>query len=224
MIDAGDDSEYSSASETLNDDSYVPQTAAKIRHTISLNKEKVAPLATKWTFWLDSQKSKNATKQDYEAGLQVIFSVETVQEFWGVFKNIPTPSRLSNRVSYHLMRQSRKPLWEDSENENGGIYTYRCPKDKTNTVWEELCLAAIGEQFSFNDSDDIVGISVQSRDGPQDIVQIWNSNPSEQAQKAIDDKVRSLFPETNFAVKFYKPNSSHANFDAGNQPKSKYSS
>lgn len=48
MIDAGDDSEYSSASETLNDDSYVPQTAAKIRHTISLNKEKVAPLATKY--------------------------------------------------------------------------------------------------------------------------------------------------------------------------------
>lgn len=48
MIDAGDDSEYSSASETLNDDNYVPQTAAKIRHTISLNKEKVAPLATKY--------------------------------------------------------------------------------------------------------------------------------------------------------------------------------
>jgi hypothetical protein len=78
MIDGGDDTEYLSASETLNDDNYVPQTAAKIRHTLSLNKEKVAPLATKyeitcffiikriksmlffflvfrWTFWLDSQ-------------------------------------------------------------------------------------------------------------------------------------------------------------------------
>ena len=48
MIDAGDDSEYSSASETLNDDNYVPQTTAKIRHSLSLNKEKVAPLATKY--------------------------------------------------------------------------------------------------------------------------------------------------------------------------------
>jgi hypothetical protein len=48
MIDGGDDTEYLSASETLNDDNYVPQTAAKIRHTLSLNKEKVAPLATKY--------------------------------------------------------------------------------------------------------------------------------------------------------------------------------
>jgi hypothetical protein len=47
MIDGGDDSEYSSASETLNDDNYVPQTTAKIRHSLSLNKEKIAPLAMK---------------------------------------------------------------------------------------------------------------------------------------------------------------------------------
>jgi hypothetical protein len=48
MIDGGDDSEYSSASETLSDDNYGPQTTAKIRHSLSLNKEKVAPLATKY--------------------------------------------------------------------------------------------------------------------------------------------------------------------------------
>jgi len=88
----------------------------------------------RWTFWLDSQKSKFTSKVDYEAGLQVIFCVETVQEFWSVFNNIPgkkkiylinfiikyffkAPSRLANRVSYHLMRQNRKPLWEDRENE-----------------------------------------------------------------------------------------------------------
>lgn len=48
MIDGGGDSEYSSASETLNDDNYVSEaTAVKIRKSLSLNKEKVAPLATK---------------------------------------------------------------------------------------------------------------------------------------------------------------------------------
>ncbi|CAF3799388.1 unnamed protein product [Rotaria magnacalcarata] len=218
MIDnGGGDSEYSSANETFNDDNYVAETTSKIRKSLSLNKEKIAPLAMKWTFWLDSQKSKFSSKDDYEAGLQKIFVVETVQEFW-------TPSRLANRVSYHLMRRSRKPLWEDRENENGGIYTYRCPKDKTNTVWQELCLAAIGEQFSVIEGDDVVGVSVQSRDGFQDLVQIWNSNPTEEAQKAIDEKVRSLFPDIVFQVKFYKANSSHANFEAGNQKKSKYSS
>ena len=47
MTDSVDDSDYLSASETLNDDNYVPATTAKIRHSLSLNKEKVAPLATK---------------------------------------------------------------------------------------------------------------------------------------------------------------------------------
>ncbi|CAF1518327.1 unnamed protein product, partial [Adineta steineri] len=86
----------------------------------------------------------------------------------------------------------------------GGIYTYRCPKDKTNTVWQELCLAAIGEQFSVIEGDDVVGVSVQSRDGPQDLVQIWNSTPTEEAQKAIDEKVRGILPAIVFQVKFYK--------------------
>ena len=64
------------------------------------------------------------------------------------------------------------------------------------------------------DDDDVVGVSVQSRDGIQDLVQIWNSNPTEQAQKSIDEKVRSLFPDISFPIKFYKANSSHANFEA----------
>ncbi|CAF1294872.1 unnamed protein product [Rotaria sp. Silwood1] len=178
--------------------------------------EKKAPLATKWTFWLDSQKNKFSSKQDYEAGLEIISSVETVQEFWSVFNNIPKPNQLANRVSYHLMRQNRKPLWEDRENENGGIYTYRCPKTKTNTVWQELCLAAIGEQFSVIDDDDIVGISIQSREAQLDIIQIWNLNPSEEAQKAIDKTVVELCSDDTFPIKFYKANSSHINFEAKN--------
>ena len=60
-------------------------------------------------------------------------------------------------------------------------------------------------------------MSVQSRDGGQDLVQIWNSNPTEQAQKSIDEKVLSLFPQISFPVKFYKANSSHANFEANKQ-------
>lgn len=88
-------------------------------------------------------------------------------------------------------------------------------------VWQELCLAAIGEQFSVIEGDDVVGISVQSRDGAADLVQIWNSNPSEEAQKSIDEKFRSLFSDIAFPIKFYKANSSHANFEAGSQRKFK---
>ncbi|CAF2813830.1 unnamed protein product [Rotaria sp. Silwood2] len=220
MIDnysKSDEGEYSVGNESLNNDNCVVQTNDNIQQSLTVNQdEEKAPLATKWTFWLDSQKNKLSSKQDYEAGLEIISSVETVQEFWSVFNNIPTPDRLANRVTYHLMRQNRKPLWEDKENENGGIYTYRCPKNKTNTVWQELCLAVIGEQFSVIDGDDIVGISIQSREAQLDIIQIWNLNPSEEAQKAIDKTIVELFSNDTFLIKFYKANSSHINFEAKN--------
>ncbi|CAF0834137.1 unnamed protein product [Didymodactylos carnosus] len=213
-MDKGDhdsaDEHYLSANEgEVNDNNYV----AKIRHTLSLSKEKAAPLASSWTFWLlDNQKSKTISKNDYESGLSLIYTVAAVQEFWSVFNNIPAPSKLSNRISYHLMRNNRKPLWEDTENINGGIWTAKCPKQLTNDVWQDLCLATIGEQFEI-DNDDIVGVSIQARDGQCDVIQIWNSNSSDDSEKIISDKVAQLFPNVNFPVKFYKANSSHEAFE-----------
>jgi len=217
--DANNDTEdYLSA----NEDTYVQKTRTKIRHTLSLSKEVILPLATDWTFWLDVQNQQKTASgfvtksEDYEEGLNVIYHVNTVQEFWSVFNNIPSPGKLAPRISYSLMRQSRKPLWEDEENINGGICTLKCPKPFTNDVWTELCLATIGEQFDI-ENDDVVGITVQARDGPCDVIQIWNTNPGEQAQKSIFEKVTQLFPGVNFPVKFYKANKSHDAFATAGQ-------
>ena len=45
-------------------------------------------------------------------------------------------------------------------------------------VWQELLLAAVGEQFSESvaDGDCVCGVSVRIRGFDQDIVQIWNED------------------------------------------------
>ncbi len=45
-------------------------------------------------------------------------------------------------------------------------------------VWQELLLAAVGEQFveSVDDGDSVCGVSVRIRGFDQDIVQIWNQD------------------------------------------------
>ena len=89
-----------------------------------------------------------ATAAQYEANLRNLYTVSTVevilifffnlffiftvfQSFWCVYNNIPTPSRVACRYSYHLMRGTRRPIWEDKENVNGGYWKLKCPKFHT---------------------------------------------------------------------------------------------
>ncbi|CAG2192194.1 Eukaryotic translation initiation factor 4E type 3-A,Eukaryotic translation initiation factor 4E type 3,Eukaryotic translation initiation factor 4E type 3-B [Mytilus edulis] len=81
------------------------------------------PLNTRWTFWLDKS-IPGTTVAEYEATMRKLYTVSTVQGFWSVYNNIPDVDKLNVRYTYHLMREERRPVWEDEFN------------------------SAIGEQFS----------------------------------------------------------------------------
>ena len=99
---------------------------------------------------MDKAPQAGASLDDYTANLRTVYTVSTIEGFWQVFNNIPIPSKLPPRYSYHLMRGTRKPIWEDPLVENGGCWKLKCVKRDTDTVWKELLLAAIGEQFNKN--------------------------------------------------------------------------
>lgn len=172
-----------------------------------------AELETPWSFWID-RCERGTTKNEYEAGLKLIHTVETVQTFWSVCNNIPDISELPNRYSYHLMRHKRRPLWEDPENVKGGQWKFKCKKEDTSLVWREALLASIGEQFSdcVAPLDDIVGISVSRRE-KDDVIQIWNLDQTYQSKATICEKLQELVPGVKFSVKFYKAHNLHEAFE-----------
>lgn len=43
---------------------------------------------------------------------------------------------LPNRYSYHLMRNNRRPLWEDKENSKGGQWKLKCKKKDTVNIFQ----------------------------------------------------------------------------------------
>ncbi|XP_046353221.1 eukaryotic translation initiation factor 4E type 3-like [Haliotis rufescens] len=191
-----------------------PQLARKAINEIDTSEQTGVPLNTPWTFWLDKTVRGTSAAQ-YEASLKKLYTVNTVQGFWSVYNNIPDPSELSSRYSYHLMRFVTRPVWEDEYNSKGGHWRLKCHKHDTPTVWKELLLAAIGEQLAefMAEDDEIGGVSVSIRDR-DDIIQIWNTKAQHAEAATVIAKVRQLLPKVTFTTIFYKAFQSHEAFES----------
>jgi hypothetical protein len=190
-----------------------PKLDRKAHDSLNEAELKGVPLNTKWTFWLDKS-IPGATAAQYEANLRNLYTVSTVESFWCVYNNIPTPSRVACRYSYHLMRGTRRPIWEDKENVNGGYWKLKCPKFHTSTVWKELVLACIGEQFEehTSDGDEVTGISVSVRER-EDLIQVWNGNSGLANEATVINKIKKLVPHVQFITHFYKAHKQHYAFE-----------
>lgn len=171
------------------------------------------PLQTPWTFWIDKA-SKGSTAAEYQANLKKVYTVATVQGFWSVYNHIPAINQLPLRSYYHLMREERQPLWEDPAICKGGTWRLKCPKKDTASVWKELLLAAIGQQFESDlaHGDDIAGLSVSPRDR-DDLIQIWNYDATLAVNDTVLNKVHALVPDVNFIAEFYKPHQTHSAYE-----------
>lgn len=96
-----------------------------------------------WTFWHD----KHALSGDYEGRLTLLQDdIMTVKLFWEVVNSFPL-QRLGFKDSVHFFKRGVKPVWEDPRNVNGGAWTFRVPKERTDQFWKELLVLAVGEEF-----------------------------------------------------------------------------
>ncbi|XP_064400914.1 eukaryotic translation initiation factor 4E type 3-like [Halichondria panicea] len=88
-------------------------------------------LNSSWMFWHDATR-RGATAKDFFENLKPLCTVKTIKAFWGVVNNIRPIEQLGERESYHLMRnENRRPIWEDSDNAHGGLWSFKVRKMHT---------------------------------------------------------------------------------------------
>ena len=112
-----------------------------------------------------------------------------------LYNNIKPPSWLSHGSDLHLFKAGIEPKWEDPECEAGGKWTVLVPKgaqskQALDTMWLNLLLACIGEQFA--DGDEICGAVVNVR-AKQDKVCLWTRTAAnEAAQVGVAKQLKAV--------------------------------
>lgn len=138
------------------------------------------PLQHKWTLYYDSRNNTRAGipavtpatptsvghpngsittatiptgKQQYEAGLSTLATVNTVENFCRLYNWLKKPSKLLLNENLHLFKENILPMWEDENNKKGGKWTICLdPKilnvrDLLDKFWMFLCFALVSSFF-----------------------------------------------------------------------------
>ncbi|KAK1229353.1 hypothetical protein PQX77_007586 [Marasmius sp. AFHP31] len=101
---------------------------------------------------------------DYEAGLTVIGTFHTVEQFCRYFNWLKPPSKLEKNSNYHLFKEGIKPMWEDPANKDGGkwVLTMKNNPALLDRCWSWVAMALVGEELE-EDMDEICGAVVWTR-------------------------------------------------------------
>ncbi|KAH7909383.1 translation initiation factor eIF4e [Hygrophoropsis aurantiaca] len=151
------------------------------------------PLQFTWTIYHDSKTRPIAVatpttatetphtapeSDDYEAGLSIIGTFNTVESFCRYFNWLKPPSKLERNSNYHIFKAGIKPMWEDEANAKGGkwVLTMRNNAAKAggsllDRCWSWLAMALVGEELE-EGGDEICGAVVSLR-SKVDRIQVW---------------------------------------------------
>lgn len=146
------------------------------------------PLKRTWTLWFDNPNHSGRKKMEkWEEGLEKIYTISYIEDFWSVFNNAPSVDQMAMGASYHFFLEGVKPMWEDPANERGGKWVAQIPRatkaDRLSQFWLNTLLMVIGETCDY--SEEITGAVLSLRKAANKI-SLWTSNSaSEESCKAI---------------------------------------
>ena len=103
---------------------------------------------------------------------------------------------------FFLMREGVKPLWEDSENVNGGCWSFKIFKKNIYDSWIDVSINLINETLTkeIENSDTLTGISLSPKKAFC-IIKVWNNDKTKNRNSILSDNIINL----NLKESLYKP-------------------
>jgi len=153
-------------------------------------------LHSTWKLWVfmhrfDAEQQQKSKWSDQQ---REVHEFSTAEDYWSLSTHIHQASRLDN-ADYSLFKHHVTPAWEDPSCKQGGRWVAKLIKVKAQSLdalWQALSLALIGEAWTMESVDLVVGgvVSVRSRASK---VALWlNNAKDEQKVIAIGQQFRAV--------------------------------
>ena len=121
-----------------------------------------------WTLWYHALDEKKWDLSSY----QKLAIIKSREEFWSVFNNLNMKTGM-----LFLMRKNIPPLWESSENINGGAWSFMVSSNKPiENIFYHLASGILGESIIDKPThmNQINGLSITPK-SDSFILKIWTS-------------------------------------------------
>jgi len=89
---------------------------------------------------------------------------------------------------FFFMKQGVLPLWESTENKNGGTWSKKIDSSAVHTTFIDLMVHCISEELLIERKETLVGVSTSPK-GPASIIKIWNSDTRVNERRSINPRL-----------------------------------
>lgn len=133
-------------------------------------------LDNKYVLWYHSVENKSWEKDSYINLCQDFPNnvISTANQLFSIYNSIKNNFTAG---MFFLMKEGVFPSWEDASNINGGCWSCKVPKKKTNEMWNKMSAGLIGNTLTSDQKyiKSITGISISPKIS-NCVLKIWNNS------------------------------------------------
>ena len=136
-----------------------------------------------WTIWCHHEKDNWKL-----SGYKQIYKIDTISDFWKFYNNWDKVGGVTSK-HFFIMKNNITPTYEDSENINGGCWSFIVQEDQADQLWEDLSVYLVCDKLCPTILDDITGLSIRLGKNNKTVVKIWNKNSNNNSLKLINENI-----------------------------------
>jgi hypothetical protein len=131
-------------------------------------------LSNTWKMYEHPPGTKSWSLDSYK----VLGTFKTSEEIASVIHSITIDTDRVSGAYLCLMKNDIPPVYESSENKNGGAFTIRIPTENAQNTWSTFVAHAICDELLHTHNDKVAGLIISPKRG-NIVLQIWTTEKIE---------------------------------------------